>query len=137
MSLVQNTKISPPFTYHPNALVGLFVRGIPHIYSVENITGGNIYNFGRNPGSLDIALKHRMPLSKNQCTDVWLYILCLVENYTNGVMFNYHPEDCVRNRPFIHCSMACPRHRGSLPQEVSVSLFRSRTVQSVVSRYTD
>jgi len=104
-------------------LVGLFVRGIPHIYYVENITGGNIYNFGHKPGSLDIALKHRMPLSKNQCTDVWLYILCLIENYTNGVMFDYVPEDYVRNQPFTHCSMACPIHRGSLPQEVSVSLF--------------
>ena len=87
------------------------------------ITRGNIYNFEHNPVSLDITLKHRMLLLKSQCTDVWLYILCLIENYTSGVMFNYIPKDYVRNQPFVHCSMACPIHRGSLPQEVSVSLF--------------
>ena len=36
-------------------------------------------------------------------------------------MFNYIPEDYVRKQT-VH-SMACPRHRGSLPQEVSVLLF--------------
>jgi len=29
-------KMFPQFTYHPHALVGQFVRGIPHIYYVEN-----------------------------------------------------------------------------------------------------
>ena len=62
MSLVQNTKISPPFTYHPHALVGLFVRCISHNYYVENITGGNIYNFGHNPGSLDIRSQTVQPV---------------------------------------------------------------------------
>ena len=39
-------------------------------------------------------------------------------------MSNYIPEDYVKEtKPSIHCSMACPRHRGSLPQEVSVSVF--------------
>ena len=83
-----------------------YLSAVSHTSTMQRIliTGGNIYNFGHNPGSLDIALKHRMPLSKNQCTDVWLYILCLIENYTNGVMFNYIPGDYVRNQPFIHCS---------------------------------
>ena len=62
-----------------------YLSAVSHTSTIL-ITGGNIYNFGHNPGSLDIALKHRMTLSKNQCTDV---ILCLIENYTNGVMFNY------------------------------------------------
>jgi len=43
-----------------------------------------------------------MSLSKSQCTDVCLYILCLIENYTKGVMSNYIPEMCeVTVRSFI------------------------------------
>jgi len=81
-----------------------YLSAVSHTSTIL-ITGGNIYNFGHNPGSLDIALKRRLTLSKNKCTDMWLYILCLIENYTNGVIFNYIPEDYVRNQPFIHSSI--------------------------------
>jgi len=32
----QTQMMPPPFTYHPHAVIGLFVHGIPHVYYVEN-----------------------------------------------------------------------------------------------------
>jgi len=47
-----------------------------------------------------------------------------LRKYTKDVMSNYISKDYVKEKkPSIHCSMACPRHRGSLSQEISVSLY--------------
>ena len=48
------------------------------------IRGGNIYNGNKIPVHWIYVLKHCMPLSKGRCTDVSLYILCLVEEIHQG-----------------------------------------------------
>ena len=76
-----------------HVVVGLFVGSIPHIYYVEiPITGAIFITSDTIPIHWD-SLKDRMSLSKSQCTDVWLYILCLIGNYTKGVLSNYIPEN--------------------------------------------
>jgi len=66
--LLQNTNDAPTIHIVPPCLVRLLCRESP-------ITGSNIYNIGHKiPVHWIYVLKHRMPLTKGPCTDVWLYI---------------------------------------------------------------
>jgi hypothetical protein len=80
-------------------------RNPTHLLCRESpITGGNICNIVHKiPVHWIYALKHRMPLPKGRCTDVWLYILRLVEIVHQGCVSNCIPKDYVKkqNRPFI------------------------------------
>jgi len=87
MSLLPNTNddstihIVPPCcdrTICPRYPTHLLCREYP-------ITEGNIYNIGHKiPVDWTYVLKHPMPLPKGRCTDVRLYILCLVEKVHQG-----------------------------------------------------
>ena len=120
MSLVQKPT-TPPFTYNP-MLSSDYLSAVSHTSTEWRIpiTGGNIYNIGHFLVHWTLLYTPYFIVKESMQCCVVIYF-CLREKLHQYLITFL--KIMWGRKLFIHFSVAFPRNRGSLPQEVFVSLF--------------